>query len=33
VIGRQLGVLPSQPPNWTVIERSSFFFAVRLLSV
>jgi hypothetical protein len=30
-VGRQFGILPSQPPNWTATEPSSFFFAVMLL--
>jgi hypothetical protein len=32
MIGRQLGILPSQPPNWTETEPSVFFFAVTLFS-
>ena len=33
MIGRQFGVLPSQPPNWMVTDPSASFFAVMLLSV
>jgi hypothetical protein len=33
MIGRRLGVSPSQPPNYTATEQSPSFFAVRLLSV
>jgi hypothetical protein len=32
MIGRQFGIFPSQPPNWTVTVPSGFFFAVMLLS-
>jgi hypothetical protein len=32
VIGRQLSILPSQPPNWTATDPSADFFAVMLLS-
>jgi hypothetical protein len=33
MIGRQLGILPSQPPNWTATEPSGPFLAVVLLTV
>jgi len=33
MIGRQLGICPSQPPNWTAIEPSAPFFPVMLLIV
>jgi hypothetical protein len=28
MIGRQFGMLPSQPPNWMVTEASAFFGVV-----
>jgi len=28
MIGRQLGISPSQPPNWIATEPSAPFFAV-----
>jgi hypothetical protein len=31
VIGRQLGVSPSHPPNWMVTDPSASFFAVTWL--
>jgi len=31
MIGKQLGIVPSQPPNWMATEPSSPFFAVILL--
>jgi len=31
MMGKQFGILSSQPPNWIVIEPSSLFFAVMLL--
>jgi hypothetical protein len=31
MIGRQLGILPSHPPNWIVTEPSGAFFAVMWL--
>jgi len=32
MVGRQLAIVPSQPPNWMATEPSSLFFAVMLLS-
>jgi hypothetical protein len=32
MIGRQFGALPSQPPNWILIDPSSLGFAVMLLN-
>jgi len=32
MVGRQLGIVPSQAPNWMATEPSVFFFAVTLLS-
>jgi hypothetical protein len=32
MIGRQFGILPSQPPNWMATDPSAPFFAVMLFT-
>jgi hypothetical protein len=32
MVGRQLGILPSQPPNWIVTEPSEALFPVTLFT-